>query len=80
MVADISVQSSHTVMSDCDPMDCSTPGLPVHHQLPELAQTHVHRVGNIYQIEKKNTLFLIDEEMDESLLWMVISASSHFFV
>ena len=27
-------------------MDCSTPGFPVHHQLPELAQTHVHRVGN----------------------------------
>ena len=26
----------------CDPMDCSTPGLPVHHQLPELSQTHVH--------------------------------------
>ena len=26
----------------CDPMDCSTPALPVHHQLPELAQTHVH--------------------------------------
>ena len=26
----------------CDPMDCSTPGLPVHHQLPELTQTHVH--------------------------------------
>ena len=25
----------------CDPMDCSTPGLPVHHQLPELTQTHV---------------------------------------
>ena len=29
-----------------DPMDCSTPGLPVHHQFPELAQTHVHRVGD----------------------------------
>ena len=28
----------------CNPMDCSTPGLPVHHQLPELAQTHVHQV------------------------------------
>ena len=28
----------------CDPVDCSMPGLPVHHQLPELAQTHVHRV------------------------------------
>ena len=29
----------------CDPMDCSTPGLPVHHQLPEFTQTHVHWVG-----------------------------------
>ena len=28
----------------CDPMDCSTSGFPVHHQLPELAQTHVHQV------------------------------------
>ena len=27
----------------CDPMDCSTPGLPIHHQLPEFTQTHVHR-------------------------------------
>ena len=26
----------------CDPMDCSTPGLPVHHQLPEFTQTHAH--------------------------------------
>ena len=33
----------------CDPMDCSTPGLPVHHQLPELAQTHVHRVRDAIQ-------------------------------
>ena len=33
----------------CDPMDCSTPGLPVHHQLPELAQTHFHRVGDAIQ-------------------------------
>ena len=33
----------------CDPMDCSTSGLPVHHQLPELAQTHVHRVGDAIQ-------------------------------
>ena len=28
----------------CDSMDCSTPGFPVHHQLPGLIQTHVHRV------------------------------------
>ena len=33
----------------CNPMDCSTPGFPVHHQLPELTQTHVHRVGNAIQ-------------------------------
>ena len=30
----------------CDPMDCSTPGLPVYHQLPELTQTHVHWVSD----------------------------------
>ena len=30
----------------CDPMNCSTPGLPVHHQLSELTQTHVHRVSD----------------------------------
>ena len=30
----------------CNPMDCSTPGLPVHHQLPELTQTLVHWVGD----------------------------------
>ena len=30
----------------CDPMNHSTPGLPVHHQLPEFTQTHVHRVGD----------------------------------
>ena len=43
-----SVQSlSHVTL--CDPMDCSTPGLPVHHQLPELAQTHVHRVSDAIQ-------------------------------
>ena len=32
-----------------DPMDCSMPGFPVHHQLPELSQTHVHRVGDAIQ-------------------------------
>ena len=30
----------------CNPMDCSTPGFPVHHYLPEIAQTHVHQVGD----------------------------------
>ena len=30
----------------CDPMNCSTPGLPVHHQLPEFTQIHVHRASD----------------------------------
>jgi len=39
-----SVQFSHAVVSDfADPMDCSTPGLPVHHQLLELTKIHVHQ-------------------------------------
>ena len=43
-----SVQSlSHVRL--CDPMNRSTPGLPVHHQLPEFTQTHVHRVCDAIQ-------------------------------
>ena len=44
-----SVQFSSLIQSCltlCDPMNCSTPGLPVHHQLLEFTQTHVHRVGD----------------------------------
>ena len=33
----------------CDPMNCSTPGLPVHHQLPNSTQTHAHPVGDAIQ-------------------------------
>ena len=33
----------------CDPVDRSTPGLPVHHQLPEFIQTRIHRVGDAIQ-------------------------------
>ena len=33
----------------CDPMNRSTPGLPLHHQLPEFTQTHVHRVSDAIQ-------------------------------
>ena len=43
-----SVQFSCSVMS-CDPMNRRTPGLPVHHQLPEFTQTHVHRVSDAIQ-------------------------------
>ena len=43
-----SVQSLSRVRL-CDLMDCSTLGFPVHHQLPELTQIHVHRVGDAIQ-------------------------------
>ena len=42
-----SVAQSSTTL--CDPRDCSTPGLPVHHQLPEFTQIHVHWVGDAIQ-------------------------------
>ena len=45
-----SVQFSSVAKKSCptlsDPMDCSMPGLPVHHQLPESTQTHVQWVGD----------------------------------
>ena len=44
-----SAQFSHSVVSLCSPMDCSMPGLPVHHQLPEFTQTHDHGVGDVIQ-------------------------------
>ena len=41
---------SRSVVSDsCDPMDRSMPGFPVHHQLPELVQIHIHQVGDAIQ-------------------------------
>ena len=48
----LSVQFSSVAQSCptlCDTMDCSMPGLPVHHQLPELPQTHVHWVSDALQ-------------------------------
>ena len=48
----ISVQLSSVTQSCptlCDPMNYSMPGLPVHHQLPEFTQTHVHRVSDAIQ-------------------------------
>ena len=46
LVFSCSVMSYSTL---CDPMNRSTPGLPVHHQLPEFTQTHVHQVGDAIQ-------------------------------
>ena len=44
-----SVQSVQSCLTPCNPIDCSMPGFPVHHQLPELTQTHVHRVSDAIQ-------------------------------
>ena len=44
-----SIQSLSRVPTLCDPMNRSTPGLPVHHYLPEFTQTHVHWVGDAIQ-------------------------------
>ena len=40
---------THSCPTLCNPMDCSTPGFPVHHQILELAQTRVHRVSGTFQ-------------------------------
>ena len=40
---------AHSCPALCDPMDCSMPGFSVHHQLPEPAQTPVHRVNDVIQ-------------------------------
>ena len=45
----VAVQSFSRVWL-CNPMDCSTPGFPALHHLPELAQTHVHRLGDAIQL------------------------------
>ena len=45
---------SQSCLTLFDPMNRSTPGLPVHHQLPEFTQTHVHRVG--YAIQPSHPL------------------------
>ena len=41
--------TTQSCLTLCDPMDCNTPRFPVQHQLPELAQTHVHQVGDAIQ-------------------------------
>ena len=41
--------AAQSCLTLCDPMDCSTPGFPVHRQLPELAQSHVHWVSDAIQ-------------------------------
>ena len=54
------VQFSHqSCPTLCNPMDCSTPGLPVHHQLSEFTQTHVHWVGDTIHLILCRPLLLL---------------------
>ena len=46
----VKVKSLSRVLLFVTPMDCSTPGLPIHHQLPELTQNHVYWVGDAIQL------------------------------
>ena len=48
-MANIFSSATQSCPTLCDPMNCSAPGLPVHHQLPESTQTHVHRVSDAIQ-------------------------------
>ena len=41
---------AQSCLTVCNPMNCSTPGLPIHHQLPEFTQTHVHWVNEAIQL------------------------------
>ena len=62
----------------CDPMDCSTPGFPVHHQLPELAQTHVHQVGDAIQPSHPLCPLVLLPSMFPSI--MVLSKESVLYI
>ena len=59
----------------CDPMDCSMPGFSVYHQLPELAQTHVHWAGDAIQLSH-HQLFLDLKKKS----WVVLPSAYHPFL
>ena len=49
VICQFSSVQSLSCLTLCDPMNCSTPGLPLHHKLPEFTQTHAHKVGDAIQ-------------------------------
>ena len=55
----LQLQFSGSVWALCNPMDCSKPGLPVHHQLSELAQTHIHWVWDANHLILCHPLFIL---------------------
>ena len=65
-------------LSLCDPMNHSTPGLPVHHQLPKFTQIHVHRVGDAIQPSHPLSSFLLLPSIPPSI--RVFSNESALFM
>ena len=55
----------------CDPMSHSTPGLPVHHQLPEFTQTHIHRVSDAIQLSNSIIKTLFSHFLDLMLIYFI---------
>ena len=55
----------------CDPMNCSTPGLPVHHQLPEFTETRVHRVSDAIQ-PSHPLYYCLGNPMDRGAQWATV--------
>ena len=55
----------------CDPMSHSTPGLPVHHQLPEFSQTHIHRVSDAIQLSNSIIKTLFSHFLDLMLIYFI---------
>ena len=54
----------------CDPMDCSTPGFPVHHHLRELAQMHVHRHESCHLIINKINSNMVGMNLKVKVKWL----------
>ena len=75
------LQSVISVTQSCptfyNPMDCSTPGLPVHHQLPESTQTHVHWVGDAIQpshpLSSPSPTFNLSQNQSLQMSWFFTS-------
>ena len=58
---------TQSCLTFCNPMDCSTPGFTAPHQLPELAQTHAHRVGDAIQPLQSLGIFLLPPSIFPSI-------------
>ena len=71
-------QLAQSCLTLCDPMDCSMPRFPVHHQLPDLTQTHVHRVSDTIQPSHPLSSPLLLPSIFPSIKWEIFKWVSSF--